>query len=133
MTRLGLGMLAWVLSATAAPAGPAFSGEDAAYIDWGAKNCATKSTAKEHAMVDEANAKDSAGFLRKYQGKDLSDALSTPNKQTAMCDQIKGWYGPNGSRIAGMITWENTGATTAAADKPASKSEGRRGRRRQPQ
>jgi hypothetical protein len=120
MTRLVLGILAWVLSAASASAGPAFSGEDAAYIDWGAKNCATKSTDKEHTIVDEANAKDSAGFLRKYQGKDLSD-------------QIKGWYGPGGSRIAGMITWENTSTTTAAADKPASKSEGRRGRRRQPQ
>src|SRR6185369_14738139 len=74
MTRLVLGILAWVLSAASASAGPAFSGEDAAYIDWGAKNCATKSTDKEHTIVDEANAKDSAGFLRKYQGKDLSDA-----------------------------------------------------------
>lgn len=133
MMRLGLGMIAWTVCATAAAAGPAFSGEDAAYIDWGAKNCATKSTAKEHALVDEANTKDSAGFLRKYQGKDFGDVLSTPNKQTAMCDQIKSWYGPGGSRIAGMITWENTTAATAAADKPASKSEGRRGRRRQPQ
>jgi hypothetical protein len=130
MTRLGLAILALSLSAAVASAGPALSGEDAAYIDWGARNCGTKSTSKEHAMVDEANAKDAAGFLRKYQGKDLGDSASTPNKQAAMCDQIKGWYGPGGSRIAGMITWENTAAATSTADKPASKSEGRRGRRR---
>jgi len=133
MTRLGLRMIACALCATPALAGPTLSGEDAAYIDWGAKNCGTKSTAKEHAMVDQANAQHAASFMRKYQGTNLSDDTNTTNKQTAMCDQIKGWYGPGGSRIAGMITWENTGATTAAADKPASKSEGRRSRRRQPQ
>ena len=133
MTRLGLEMIACALCATAALAGPTLSGEDAAYIDWGAKICGTKSTAKERAMVDQANARDATDFLRKYQGKDLSDATSTPSKQTAMCDSIKGWYGPGGSRIADMITWESTAAATAAADKPASKPEGRRGRRRSSQ
>ena len=67
------------------------SGEDAAYIDWSVKYCGAKSTDKEHALVDQANAKDAEGFLRKYQGKDLSEARSSPSKQAALCSDIKGW------------------------------------------
>jgi hypothetical protein len=109
------------------------SGEDAAYIDWSVKNCAAKSTDKEHTMVDQANAKDSAEFLRKYMSKDLSDALATPSKQAAMCADIKKWYGPNGSRIAGLITWESA-AAASSPDKPATDTTaGKKGRRRSSQ
>jgi hypothetical protein len=110
------------------------SGEDAAYIDWGAKNCGVASTAKEHAMVDQANAKDRDAFLRQYQSKSeskaLTDALATPNKQEAMCTDIKAWYGPLGTRIVDLIRWER--AASATADKPAAPAKGDRkgGRRR---
>ena len=108
------------------------SGEDAAYIDWGVNNCSVKSTDKEHAMVDQANAKDAAGFLRKYQIKDLSDALASPAKQAALCAEIKGWYGPYGSKFTDLIKWDSPSASTAS-DKPASTSPPNKGRRRSSQ
>ena len=83
-------------------------------------------------MVDQANAKDAAGFLRKYQGTNLGDALSTPSKQAAVCADIKAWYGPGGSRIADLIKWEGA-AATPASDKPAPTMTERKGRRRSSQ
>jgi len=106
-----------------------FSGEDAAYVDWAVKNCEGKSTDKEHAMVDQANAKDAPGFLRKYLGKDLSGALATPSKQAALCAQIKDWYGPQGSRFADLLSWQSA-PTSAASDTPKTTKSDRRGRRR---
>ncbi len=108
------------------------SGEDAAYIDWSVKHCGAKSTDKEHALVDQANAKDAEGFLRKYQGKDLSEALSSPSKQAALCSDIKGWYGPYGSRFADLLKWEST-PSVADTDKPAATASGRKGRKRSSQ
>ena len=101
------------------------SGEDAAYIDWRVKHCGAKSTDKEHAMVDQANAKDA-------EGKDLSDALSSPSKQAALCSDIKGWYGPYGSRFADLLKWEST-PSVADTDKPAATASGRKGRKRSSQ
>ena len=105
------------------------SGEDAAYIDWSVNNCGTKSTDEEHTMVDQANAKDSVGFLRKYQSANLSEATSSPGKQEAMCADIKSKYGPAGSRIPGLITWQNAGAATPETSATATTT-GRKGRRR---
>ena len=90
MRKFGLGLVALFLWPSLALADKLLSGEDAAYIDWSVNNCATKSTDKEHAMVDQANAKDAAGFLRKYQSTNLGDALSTPSKQAAMCAESRG-------------------------------------------
>jgi hypothetical protein len=98
--RIGLALAALMAGSGLALADKMLTGEDAAYIDWGVNNCGVKSTDKEHAMVDKANAKDAAGFLRTYQSKDLSDARSSPSKQEAMCSDIKTWYGPFGSRFA---------------------------------
>jgi len=103
------------------------SGEDAAYIDWAVNNCGVKSTDKEHTMVDQANAKDAATFLRKYVSKNLSDAQSSPAKQSSMCADIKAWYGPYGSRFADLITWERGGASSTS-DTPQSRAS-RRGRK----
>ena len=80
-------------------------------------------------MVDEANAKDAATFLRKYQGKNLSDAQSSPAKQSSMCADIKGWYGPFGSRFADLIKWESGGGAASTSDTPQSTAS-RRGRKR---
>ena len=103
MGKFGLGLAALCLWPGLALADKLLSGEDAAYIDWSVNNCATKSTDKEHALVDQANAKDAAGFLRKYQSTNLGDALSTPSKRDAMCADIKGWYGPGGSRFPDLM------------------------------
>ena len=114
MRKFGLRLAALCLWPSLALADKLLSGEDAAYIDWSVNNCATKSTDKEHAMVDQANAKDAAGYLRKYQSTNLGDALSTPSKQASMCAEIKGWYGPGGSRFPDLIKWEGTAAPPAS-------------------
>jgi hypothetical protein len=129
MRRLGRLLLAtFCISPGQALADKQLSGEDAAYIDWAVNNCGVKSTDKEHAMVDEANAKDAATFLRKYQGKNLSDAQSSPAKQSSMCADIKAWYGPFGNRFADLIKWESGGAASTS-DTPQSTAS-RRGRKR---
>src|SRR5262249_7024584 len=43
-----------------------FSGRDAAHIDWGVKYCGGMSTDKEHAMVEQANARTSEHFMQEY-------------------------------------------------------------------
>ena len=129
MTRTGLLLLAtFSIWPGQALADKQLSGEDAAYIDWAVNNCGVKSTDKEHAMVDQANAKDAATFLRKYQSKNLSDAQSSPAKQSSMCADIKAWYGPYGSRFADLIKWESGGASSTS-DTPQNTAS-RRGRRR---
>ena len=129
MTRIGPLLLATVsIWPGQALADKHLSGEDAAYIDWAVNNCGVKSTDKEHAMVDQANAKDSATFLRKYQSKNLSDAQSSPAKQSSMCGDIKAWYGAYGSRFADLIKWESGGASSTS-DTPQSTAS-RRGRKR---
>jgi hypothetical protein len=129
MTRMALALAAVALWTGGALADKTLSGEDAAYIDWGVKNCGVTSTDKEHGMVDQANAKDSAAFLRQYQSKNLADATTSPSKQQAMCADIKAWYGPLGIRISDLIKWDRSPAT--AADKPpADTTAGRKGRRR---
>jgi hypothetical protein len=133
MTKIGLLLVALFLWPSLALADKLLSGEDAANIDWSVNNCATKSTDKEHTMVDQANAKDAAGFLRKYQSTNLGDALSTPSKQAAMCADIKGWYGPGGSRFPDLIKWEGTAAAAPASNKAAPTTTERKGRRRSTQ
>lgn len=129
MTRIGLPLLAaFSLWPGQALADKQLSGEDAAYIDWAVNNCGVKSTDKEHTMVDQAIATDSAAFLRKYVSKNLSDAQSSPAKQASMCADIKSWYGPYGSRFADLIKWESGGASSSS-DTPQS-SASRRGRKR---
>jgi hypothetical protein len=136
-------ILVIALFSSAAAALPALAdnglnGKDAAYIDWGAKNCGVTSTDKEHAMVDQANAKDRDGFLRQYlqeyQNKNLADALATLSKQEAMCKDIKTWYGPLGTRIGNLIKWELAASTPdkAPVATTASKKGGRRGSNQQP-
>ena len=107
------------------------SGEDAAYIDWGVKNCEVTSTDKEHRQVEQATAKSRDTFMKQYMGKNLSDALASPSKQEAMCKDIKSWYGPQGSRIADLITWRT--AAAAAPDKAAATTATRKGRHRSSQ
>jgi hypothetical protein len=130
MTRIGrlLLLAAFSFWPGQALADKQLSGEDAAYIDWAVNNCGVKSTDKEHVMVDQANTKDSATFLRKYLSKNLTDAQSSPAKQSSMCTDIKAWYGPYGSRFADLIRWESGGAS-ATSDTPQSTAP-RRGRRR---
>jgi hypothetical protein len=129
MTRVGLVLIALIVWPGFALADKMLSGEDAAYIDWAVNNCGVKSTDKEHAMVDQANAEDAAGFLKKYQGTDLSDARSSPGRQAAMCGDIKTWYGPYGSRFIDLIKWDSSSAAPAS-DKSTAATAGRKSRHR---
>ena len=61
MMRIGPALIALLVSPRLVLADQGLSGEDAACIDWSVKNCETKGTDKEHLLVDQANAKDSAG------------------------------------------------------------------------
>ena len=131
MMRMGVVLIGLFLWPRLVFAEVVLSGEDAAYIDWSVKNCETKSTDKEHTLVDQANAKDAAGFMRKYQSTNLSEVTSSPSKQEAMCADIKAKFGPSGNRIPGLITWQDAGA--AMPDKPATATAGRKGKRRSSQ
>jgi hypothetical protein len=84
-----------------------FTGRDAAYIDWGVKNCGAVSTDKERAMAEKANAKNGNAFIEQYQDESnkLTAASGTPRKQETVCADIKEWYGSFGSRIADLLRW----------------------------
>jgi hypothetical protein len=87
--------------------GESFSGRDAAYIDWGVKNCGAVSTDKEHAMAEKANARNGNAFIEQYQDESnkLVAASGAPRKQENICADIKEWYGSFGSRITDLLRW----------------------------
>ena len=118
MTKdLGCAMAALALTAVAAIADTAFTGKDAAHIDWSAKNCEATSTDKEHRLVDEANAKGRDRFVALWMAESgkLVETADTPSKRESLCSDIKGWYGPQGSRISGLITWNSAGPASTTA------------------
>jgi hypothetical protein len=98
------------------------SGEEAAYIDWGVNNCGVRSSDKEHAMVDKADAKDagglpaqvseqrlerctrfagqSGGAVRRHQGlvRSLREPLRGPHQLGAcVCGDLRTGVGSHGS------------------------------------
>jgi hypothetical protein len=135
VSRLCLFAIALVVSASlshAALAADQLTGADGAYLDWGVKNCGLQSTVKEHDLVAQANARDSGAFLKGYNqksaSKELGDALAVPARTADMCSDIKTWYGPSGSRIAGLVTWKDAPAAAAAPAKKAAAEGGKKGR-----
>jgi hypothetical protein len=108
--------------------GENFTGRDAAYIDWGVKNCSAVSTDKEHAMVDKANAKNGNAFLEQYQNESnkLAAASATPRKQEDICADIKEWYGSLGSRIADLLRWSQEKPSSNKAESPKENNTPRR-------
>jgi len=132
ITRL---LLPWtlVLAAGLSPArgADAFGGREAAYVDWGVKNCEAVSTDKEHALVEQANARARDAFLEQYlkESNRLLAASAGAHGQESMCAEIKEWYGPQGSRMGDLLRWKEeprfAGKSRPAADSPA----GRKGKR----
>jgi hypothetical protein len=100
MGKFGLGLVALCLWPSLALADKLLSGEDAAYIDWSVNNCATKSTDKEHALVDQANAKDAAGSCASIRARTW--AMRSPRRAS-------------GTRCARI---SRGGTARAAADSP---------------
>ncbi len=128
---LGAGLLG---AHPAASAEKAFTGEDAAYIDWAFKTCEMVSTPKEHALADAAAQKAEA-YTRGYsqQMQKLIDAPPPASELLAKekCDEVKSWYGPVGTRIAGLINDKNkpAAAGTSVGSKATGASSGGSGKR----
>jgi len=108
--------LSSVFAGQAAAAGT-LTGEMAAYIDWGVKNCDGKSTDTEHKLVEEvtSNEKSKAAFqsayLKQYQAKDFTDANANGPAMLKMCATIKEWFGPSGSKMPNLIIWTKSGVS----------------------
>lgn len=84
----------------------AFSGEDAAHVDWAWKNCGVEATGKVRGLV-EAAAKSAAGdkFQKAYEQayNALIAKTAEPAALRRMCASIQEWYGAGGSRIEGLV------------------------------
>lgn len=97
---------AMTLSGGDAFAQRAFSGEDAAHVDWAWKNCSVEATGKERSLV-EAAAKSTAGdkFQKAYEQayNALIAKTAEPAALRRVCQSIQEWYGPGGSRIDGLV------------------------------
>ena len=106
------GLLALVLLAGAGPIATdkPFAGDDAAYIDWAWKSCELLSTKKQHELADQARAKFGDAFMRGYeqQYNKILAAVATPPEKKRMCESIKDWYGPLGTRIPELIVTKDT-------------------------
>jgi hypothetical protein len=122
---IAVGMMVCVSRVLAADA---FSGRDAAYIDWGVKNCEAVSTDKEHALIEQANMNARGKFLEQY-STESNKLLGSVKRQENMCADIRDWYGPLGSRIPDLLRWKREpraeGEKKSAADS-AVKPKGRR-------
>lgn len=109
------------------------SGKDAAYIDWAVRNCEVASTDKEHMLIERMTPKDRVVFSKQYESINLTALVETPAKQEAMCKDIRAWYGPDGSRIAGLLKWERSPSTTVENKPAPAAAEKKRGRKRSSQ
>jgi hypothetical protein len=107
-----------------------FTGSTAAYMDWASGHCGGKSTDKEHRLADGANDTGGAPYLKAYaQDRTKLEAITTPAAVDDMCANIKAWYGPDGTRIAGLVEWAKAGksetvGTKSSADTPAKSGKG---------
>lgn len=131
-------MAGWRVSAVivvAAVTSPAWAdrpltGEDAAIIDWAVKNCEFKSTDREHGLVDDTRKKAEAVFNKQYMlqfaNKAFEEAAADKDKKRRMCESIKEWYGPSGSRVPGLVSWAGAPEYAAPGGSPKS-GEGRKG------
>ncbi len=135
MRSVALAALSCALAAAAtAAAKTGLTGKEAAHVDWSVKNCAATSTDKEHRLVDLANAKGHDQFVARWMAESnkLAAAADTAAKRNSLCSDIKGWYGPQGSRIAGLITWKRNAAPSNSQVRSTGEAGGRRrGRKRQ--
>lgn len=117
------GIVVVVMSGLAARAEGAFTGADAAIIDWGVKNCGMKSTDAEHVLVDAANAKGRDAFSRQYMQQFESalfkEAANNREKQTRLCRDVKEWYGKEGTRIPKLLAGEGEATVSTTGRSPS--------------
>lgn len=106
---------ACVVASGSAFADKAFSGEDAAYIDWAWKNCAVTSTNRQHDLVEQARNKSNDAFQRAYEAqyRKIIDTTPGPPEVRRTCESVKEWYGSSGSRIAALIQNNSEKGTVA--------------------
>ena len=111
LSRIGT-VWAWPLISAGALCGAAiaaeraFTGEDAAYIDWAWKSCGLIGTDKQHTLADSARTKGGDAFQKTYEQSyyKISGATPQPSDVKKMCEQVTGWYGASGSKIAALVT-----------------------------
>ena len=95
------------------------SGADAAYIDWATANCGLKSTDKEHRLADAANAGGGPAFKKGFDEEIRKfAALRTDQDRSETCSNVKSWYGPDGSRIPGLVQWSKSGPAVIVGKEP---------------
>ncbi len=96
---------AMTLSGGYASAQRAFTGDDAAHVDWAWKNCGVEATAKERGLV-EAAAKAGGDKFQKAYEQGYNAVIAKTGESAAlrrMCAAIQEWYGSSGSRIEGLV------------------------------
>lgn len=125
---LGLGLVSGLVACVGvARADAAFTGMDAALIDWGVKNCGLKSTAAEHALVEAANGKSRDTFNRQYmqqfQSEAFTAAATDKAKRDHLCRDLKEWYGRSGTRISHLLASDSEGAQPDQPPRRASPSD----------
>lgn len=106
-------LLATTLGLGPVRADGAFSGVDAAFIDWAVRNCAMKSTDVEHGLVEAANTKGRDAFLRdymrQYDAEPLKSAADDRSQRDRLCRDLKERYGKEGTRIPHLLVGEADG------------------------
>lgn len=102
---MSVALLGGLAASEAIAAPPAYSGADAAYIDWAWKTCELKSTKKEHELSDQARAKNGDVFLKAYEAeyKKILEKGSDPVAVRHLCQSIKDWYGEAGTKIDSLV------------------------------
>ncbi len=121
-------MAAATLAVGNASAQKAFSGEDAAHVDWAWKNCGLEATAKERGLV-EATAKSTGDKFQKAYEQSYNAVIGKTAEPAAlrrMCETIKEWYGASGTRIDGLVAVKGTAAEIAGKSigQPATSQKG---------
>ena len=117
LRRAVAGLVAAAMTVTCgyALAQKAFSGEDAAHVDWAWKNCAVEATAKERGLV-EATAKTAGDKFQKAYEQGYNAVIAKtadPAAVRRMCESISEWYGASGSRVEGLIAEKGARPETA--------------------
>ncbi len=112
----------------------ALTGTGAAHIDWTVKNCGAKSTDKEHQLVDAATAvardKFQADYFKEIAGPKLTKALERKSDTEALCAEMRQWYGPSVSRVAGLLAWSKESPSADGSSPKSAGSSGKGGGRR---
>lgn len=113
LTVIPLAALALAVASPPAAAEAAFTGADAAYVDWGVKSCGLKGTDVARALVEAARGKGADAFNRQYMQQFQSEAFTAASadktKRDRLCRDVREWYGKSGTRFPRALAGEGEG------------------------